>query len=466
MAFDLGFHQRDWRRPRLGLVAGALILWAAACGDPAVDRFNEQSTVGNTRLGNDGRVAVAFEGAALERIDIESGFATIDVRAAAPFPSSTVDNGTIDPQFLLFRIANVDPHAVFRTTLSELRDGARRDNRCDDLELADPPDTLLAPPTNLNIDDDGRPASPVILFVVTPPCASLRLTPFPADPDQFRIAVIGATLGDVDQQRDAMSAAVEAGAQHIHFLGHIADTTANRGFARTRETLHGRGLTTSVTPSRRDIRRPEHHTSFVETFGPTDFVSRIGAVRVLMLNTSLGRVSDRQFDLLDRALSSEAPGIAFLDRPPFDPAGVQREGLRSHEQASRLAGALVRGGFTEIVTPSNASASHAGPAYRTHRVAASDANAMTLITIDRVVPHPPTCVSTTDCVGERVCHRGLCRDACNDATTCPLPSETCREGVCLRSCALDRDCVGPRPECGPAGVCLDEPVLRFETIHY
>jgi len=93
-----------------------------------------------------------------------------------------------------------------------------------------------------------------------------------------------------------------------------------------------------------DAERAAGRAAYFERFGPSDFSSMLGNVRLLSLDTSNGELSIDQLDFVQN-LEPAPAGLALLFHAPALPAAISPEGIVSSERSLRLLELLRDHGF-------------------------------------------------------------------------------------------------------------------------
>lgn len=250
------------------------------------------------------------------------------VRASAPLPILFFDNGETTPKQLRLRLTNARSDLATSVVLVPLRSDAPRAAGCP------PPlatSTYLTPPPDLRRSTTERD-----WLLSLPPCATISLRfALPAEQEEtFRLLVVGPNAAD-DAALDTLIADANSWpADHIHFLGGLLDANATEPAARLLSLIEPR-IAVPYSLSLGDAERDAGRNAFYDRFGPADFSSMLGNVRLLNLDTSDGELSLDQLDLVS-SLTEAPAGLAFLFHAPTVPNAVSPSGIISTERSLRL----------------------------------------------------------------------------------------------------------------------------------
>lgn len=446
----------------------ALVL-GGGCADETSSRFGMQAAAGTIGMGPDERITARIApGLAIEVAD-KTTFFDLRLRSSAPFPTVYLDNGTLDDQRVEVTLENIDPVANAFARLRRLPSETRRDPRCGDDEETEVADVLLAPIDVRPSVDEPKTAR---LTLSVPPCRTLSVSlSLPRETREYRVAVFGNAGGSTDFVADALDAARVADANYVHFLGGVASRSRVSPFAAVAALADAAPMPVGATPSPGDIRAGAQ--SYVDAWGQTDFSTRIGWTRLLVLDTADRRLSAEQFELLDSVALSRQPGFALFSVGPFDLGGIDDNGFRSSQQADRLYTRLVRRGFRDVLSSlgNGFTRTRFGDLrlYDTggERASATDRH-MVLIRLTRPWPALVACVYDVDCASDEFCDLGFCRERCASDADCDDVGDRCDRsgGTCRIACAEPSDCPVPSPECGSDGFCDLEPTIDVERVFY
>jgi hypothetical protein len=460
-------HIRDAQRsnPRLVALCGIALAFYSACGDAVDNRFDRQRDLGSLSYGNDNRLVTSTSPGVIESATLGADAWDVNVWASAPFPMVTFANGEFETRVLRVNLRNVDSGLALPVRVGPLGAGRRRDTRCLDSEYAEQPQVLLAP-----LEPEVRGLDGLTVSVRIPPCTEVVLDTAPSPlTDVYRIAVFGAGLDNRERLDEAVRAAVASGAEHVVFLGNLVSAAGSPGALRT--ILQGGGFTIGITPGRAEV--VGDWEAFQDSFGQTDFESRIGAMRLLFIDSASGRLTDGQFELLESLGRTPGPGLLLTHLPPLDGHGVSEESWVSMLQAGRALAALDRAEVGTLVTssrPEHVVQQRSG--FEMVQIGQVNARGVSprllLVEIVRPVPGLATCVGGDDCgVGEE-CVDSLCQLPCVQDAGCPGTRPVCdaERGVCRVACDDGLDCPLPGPECGADNYCVENTRLQWRWQSY
>lgn len=262
------------------------------------------------------------------------------LRAAAPLPVLLLDNGETTPKQLRVRLTNARSDLTPTATLIPLRAQAPRAGSCPGTRNTE---TYLTPPAELYRAGTARDWA-----ISLPPCASVSVRfALPADLQQtFRLLVAGPNANN-DDALDALVADANAWpADHIHFLGGMLNPNAAEPAARLLSLVEPQ-INVPYSLSLGDPERAAGRDAFYDRFGPADFTSNLGNVRLLALDTSDGELSLDQLDLVG-ALDPAPAGIAFLFHAPSVPNAISPEGIVSTTRSLQLLERLRSAGIRDL----------------------------------------------------------------------------------------------------------------------
>jgi hypothetical protein len=456
-------------RALLACVGALALALAGACSDDASTRFALQARAGTVGMGPDERITARLvPGRAVEVAD-KTTFFDLTMRASAPFPTVYLDNGTVDARQIELTLNNIDPDANAFPRLRRLPSDARRDPRCGDNQETDVADVLLAP---IDVRPNADEPKTARLTLVVPPCRTLSVSlSLPRETPEYRVAVFGSAGGSTEFVQDALDAARAVDADYAHLLGGLATRSRVAPFGDIAAIADTSPIPVGASPAPSDLRAGA--TGYIDSWGQTDFTTRIGWTRLLVLDTAERRLSAEQFNLLDEIAVSRQPGFALFTVPPFDLGGLDDDGFRSSQQADRLYTRLVRRGFRDVVSSLGGSwiSRTFGDLhlYDTGGArTASDDRHMVLIRLTRPWPDLVACVYDVDCSADEFCNLGFCRERCDSDTDCSSATTRCdnSSSTCRITCDTDDDCPAPAPECGSDGFCDLEPAIIVERLFY
>lgn len=442
-------------RTGIVLLLGIAVL-LAACTDPLAERFQRQLLSSYQRFGEDGRLSLLVESGRVVAPTEQAAPFQLGVRAAAPFPEFSLDNGTREQTQVRLMLRNVAPDIRFYASVEQLPDAVRQDPRCrvaeDRAELP-----VLFDPLLPRADTDGVQ----VLDVQVPACARVIARGVP-DPSRavWSVAVLGDVAGRLGDLETVLRTLAEEGIDHVAIVGALSDGKREADLADIDAlvTRYGLVLTTTLAPGDVDFWRTHQ-----DTFGPSDLRASIGGARLFAVDASAGRLLPEQLARLRATPVSDRPAAALLSVAPIDLQDPQREGMRSAEQARRLVAAFDARGTQSIATAHPRLADR--PLARMQLVGAPPlqgaASDWWQLDVVRPIPVLPLCDRDTDCV-EGSCLEGLCRRTCRTDVACGGETPSCdpRTNLCAAACTTDADCPGPAPACGGSGWC----VLRSELL--
>ncbi|NQW63617.1 MAG: metallophosphoesterase [Deltaproteobacteria bacterium] len=262
------------------------------------------------------------------------------LRASAPLPLLFLDNGDSAARQLRLRLTNARADLTTSVVLLPLRPGAPRTTACPEPGSTS---TYLTPPPELRRSETERE-----WLLLLPACSSISLRfALPADrQDSFRLLIAGPNASS-DNELDALIADANAWpADHIHFLGGMLNPNATEPAARLLSLVEPR-ISVPYSLSLGDAERAAGRDAYFERFGPSDFSSMLGNVRLLSLDTSNGELSLDQLDFVQN-LEPAPAGLALLFHAPALPAAISPEGLVSSERSLRLLELLRDHGFGHL----------------------------------------------------------------------------------------------------------------------
>jgi hypothetical protein len=319
------------------LVFGAGLAGLVHCGEPAAGRYAEHVEATAIRLGPDQRFRAAIAPGRALRADAEATPLEVALHASAPWPSVTLENGTLEPQPIDVTVANVAPESPIRAFQAPLTAEARRDLRCTQPPFSDASTVVVAPP--LPVVDPATPTTQQLRVTLSPCSATvLRWDGVEPQPQEERWVVVPRAAGDSAALEAAVQAAEAAGADVIVLLGGVLrrgggliEPDANRPVV--------------AVLARRDARTDADR--FLRRFGQVDWSIERDGVRWLVLDTADGLLSDGQLRFVEEITSGAMTGVAFMDRIPFGNAGVSA--FRSAQQGLRVARLLEGRGIRHVV---------------------------------------------------------------------------------------------------------------------
>ncbi len=336
---------RGASRALLGVIA---VLGVGCAGDAEGDRFAAQAELGraarpeinfavSVEPGPDPVISDEPTGcAAVARaLGLEAAPFSLDLRASAPTPTVRLEYGNREPFVVEAQLANVAPEAYLVPTLRTYRGCVA--NRFDG-------DAVLAPLPHVAVSADR----PQVRRTCIPMrrCTRLDLavvTPEELDPGDVPGALRVAVIGEIEGNDETLSAALDDiaawPADVIVALGNLANSATYVDLLAFRGRVEEAGipLVAALSPTEADggALLPFH-----EIFGRSDFTFAVGDVRLAVLDTSAGGLSEAQYAYWSEELlgadAGDTVALAFMSVPPFDPAGARNDGFASRTEAARL----------------------------------------------------------------------------------------------------------------------------------
>lgn len=440
-----------------------LLLVGQGCTSDLSGLYNRQVSISTERFGNDDRLRATVTPGVIVEADesrASENVWLVGAHASAPYPTVTLDNGTIDNSVILVILENADINAVARGTLRPLSDDARSDPNCEDI-VAQEEDLLFADTGDLLPDEDDA----LVVGAIIPPCSTVELvTELPRTRETYQLAIFGSANGRLDYLFSALEAAEFWGADSVHFLGNVGvgGASSNEDSAATFSVFP---FTYSVSPGVDD--HDGGMAAFQDVFGQTDFAYRIGVVPVMVLDMGRGFLSDAQLRFISESASNPGEGLVLTSLPLFDADGVQNEGGRNVLQAAGAMDSLIDRGYDYFISsPGRAENERDMGSARLIETGGDygDAGFWLQVTITRPWPDLVRCEASIDCESGERCASGFCRVRCTDDSECPDSASLCepRTRTCRRPCDSSEDCLDPVPECGALGYCLDTPIVGIE----
>ncbi len=441
--------------------AAALALTAtlAACGDTIGDRTDVAESLAQARFGEDNRQAVEILPGVVLSAEVGDDETALQVRATGPYPTVNVDNGTVVAGRVTLELQNGDPDAVFVPTLAPLTEDGRKDPDCDAAEFDGLSEVVLAPVS------PASEGTTLTFELDIPRCSRMQLVAQPAaDTDAVHIAILGAVQGDARFLGNLLADMATDLPDHVHVLGNMGGTRA--ALTDTLAELEATGVPYSVSLGQQDVRAD----LYTELLGPGDYLTQIGHVRFLNIDSANNLVSSPQVTLVSGLDTGTPPGIAVTYAAPM--AVGASPGWRSAQLAGRMIGALDAAGFDHIFAGAGARASarEFGGLQLTDLGAgdgAGDTDRVAWVTITRPWSVLTPCDTNADCDGDgggvERCEAGFCRTECTAdsdcAGACPLDSDCgCFQARCGVLCTESADCPGASPEC-VSSQCVLDPVI-------
>ena len=260
-------------------------------------------------------------------------------------------------------------------------------------------------------------------------CSQLTFTPRLSErqANAFRIAMIGPLLGDDATMTTMVQGLPTDELDYVHFFGSVASGSDGSTFGSFLTTMcpdypncqtnAGLGVPFGVSFGPDDLLIRD---GFHETFGQTDVITHIGDVPFLMLNTSLGGLSEDQFAFIADIPTGGPPGIAVMDTPPFGISPLRHDGLRNGHEATRLQSLLEARGFKWIFMSS-------ADGFVRYSVGETE-----IFGIPSELGYADVTLLRADAE----------RDACDADTTCDT-GESCLDGYCHVPCTREQRVPGP-----------------------
>lgn len=424
----------------------------AACEPNASTRLTEANSLAGERFGDDDQMSLQLVPGRVSSIEAEETQFSVSVVATGPFPSVTVDNGTLSAQEISLTLGNVRPSWEFASRVGALASSARRDPGCSS-DVDDQGVLLLASATPLAVS--GTTAS--FEFQV-PPCSRLELRAQPAENDEsVRIAVVGAPRGDGAYLRDALATVLELNVDYVQFLGDVGFSNDAVAFDQFETSVRETGTPFGALIASQDRFA---QTEFISRFGGSDYSTPVGQMRWIAVDTASGELNDAQFAELTSVAPRRPPGVYVSSVAPL-PFGTTR-GLRSAAQGARLIEELSRRGVRLALSaggPRHASRDFGEVSVYDLAGAGADSPSLALLEFRRPWPALTSCTTSVDCDGDERCNRGFCRTPCVGDDVC-ASGERCVAEVCRVSCDSDDQCPGPLPEC-VENVCDLDPTVEI-----
>jgi hypothetical protein len=472
MAIDSKHLTESTRRLACGVLRAfaATSLLYSGCNDDVDSRQRAGAELSEIRFGVDGRLGLTVSPSVIDdaSTDTVTGVAVSQVWASAPFVDMELNNGEFSATTFRVLLRNVDGRAVFDASLTALPSTVRRDSRCVTEAFTSQPDVAVAP-----VEPSQRLRTIVEVEVVVPGCTSLTIHSRPdVSVQRFRMAVAGEVLGDGDALQRAIDAALRADADHIHVLGGVL-VSENASALR-------------VAPS--DLITFSYSMGATEAqgawdavhaaFGPSNWVARIGRVRLVNLDTAGGGLVEEQWRVAEGLDTDIIPGpsVALMQTPPLDATGINESAFRSYVQAARLVELLQRT-RARLLFSSNSSRSDREDFSLMELVNIADSRARgserRIAVVDILQPSSMllSCGVDSDCrVGES-CVEDVCLTSCNTDSSCPATRSVCGalSGVrgCRLACTEDLDCASSGASClTESGFCTERARYSWLWLNY
>jgi hypothetical protein len=440
------------------LLAGVLY---PACGDSVDSRYARHRAQTTITFGADARLALEVAPGRALAPRLRGLPWRPEVRASAPYVRFALANGEFSEQVVRVQLDNVDPDARYAGTLGPLRPGRRRDSRCLDPALLERPTVFTAPRT-ADVVSTGARAE---LEVVLPPCAewSWSGAPPPAT-EVVRWVVFGRAGGDADTLVAMLEVAARLEARAMVVLGDVEGAASS--FAGVQSVLRAGGRPVVVLPGPREL---DDWRAFQDVFGQSDFVARIGSVRLLALDSADGTLGPLQWELVEGQRPEPVPTVLLSWASMANPVGLALAGLDSTFLSQRMVAALRRMDTALAVSGDGSrpwASAWSGLQWEGLASAFRGPERVALVLeVERPVPARPVCQAPRDCPAGSLCEAGICLGRC--VAGC-AGNEACDDttGLCRRPCEEEPDPC-PRPaRCGPQGWCDEATQLRWERIRW
>ncbi len=472
MAIDSKHLTERTRRPGEGwlrALAAACLLYSG-CNDAVDSRQRAGAELSEIRFGVDGRLGLRVQPSVIDEatVDDYTGRAVAQVWCSAPFVDIEVDNGVFGATTFDLRLLNVDGRATFDAVVGPLPAGVRRDSRCVTESFLAQPELVVAP-----IAPSERLRTVAEVSVAVPACSTLRIRTRPSETTtRYRLVVAGEVFGDSVALQRAVRAAIDAQADHLHVLGGVL---IDENPSALRSSVSDE-LTFSYSMGETEARGA--WDAVHAAHGPSNWVARVGRVRLLNLDTAGGGLVDEQWGVVD-TLDSEilgGPSLALMKVPPVDAAGANERSFRSYVQAGRLLELLQRT-RTRLLLSSSPERSERSDFALMELVNVADGRAREserrLALVDLFQPATVLlgCDEDVDCrVGES-CVEDVCLTSCETDAACPPARPVCggqsSERGCRIGCATDDDCLANGGSClVESGFCTESARYSWQWLTY
>jgi hypothetical protein len=396
----------------LGPLFIGLIILFGGCELDSVLRYETAEALASQRFGEDDRMRVNISPGRVA--DVEELDSTFNVAAVSsgPFPTITFNNGTTSSQSLTLTLGNVNSAWTFSPLLNALPSSERKAPDCatDALETrasislaTSVPSTVLGTTVRIELE--------------LPPCAQVQLHAQPAPASALvRIAIIGGLEGDRSFLSAAVVHAADLGVDYVQFLGNVAFLADDTVFGEFETTVQGQGLPYGVIVAPDDTFAP---SDFVQRFGGSDYVTEIGQMRWIALDTASGELTDEQLAIVTGLEERRPPGI-FLSSIALLDFGTT-EGLRSTALGARLVEELASRGVLLALNsggPEHTQRQFGEVGFRDLAGASAEPASIAIVEFRRPWPNLTSCTTSVDCSGNDICDRGFCRSRCAADTEC------------------------------------------------
>lgn len=476
MALNLFFHRvaaapDGRRRSKHGrCLLLTLATWCtlniAGCGETVDDRFARQGSISIATYGEENveRIAIApGRVVGVETNDISQR--TIEVWSSAAFPRISIDNGAFNSgqREIDLRWFNFDWRGQIRMSIDSLPASASRSTGCNTAEVLSIDGGVVAGPfSDESLISFREYGNGVALPVVVPPCSRVVLQAVigPQERSEYRLAVVGPVNHD-DEFLSRLIADINGWEAHYtQFLGNLAGFSGETPFSEFALRSAELEAPFGAAIGRDDVRADS--SSFQDTFGQTDFVSSIGAVPIVVLDTADEIVSDEQLLIIEALRRNGRHGLGMMYRAPISQSRSAATGLRSDLMSARVHELLESRNILDVFGISSAvSSSREFGTVNYHATSGSGGgNGEYLrVTIKRPDPDVTQCETNSGCADPADCVRGFCLVACVDDSDCQGLRSRCDTDarICRQPCDELDQCRGPGAECDELGMCLELP---------
>ncbi len=435
------------------LVFLCLLPLIGACELDSIVRFEVAEALAFQRFGEDDRMKVTIGPGRIETVEeVESTF-VVSAVAGGPFPQITLNNGTTAAQTITLALGNVNSWWTFSPRLNALPSSERKAPECATDALEGRASITLAPSIPSSVL-----GTTVQIGLELPACTQVVLRAQPAPTSALvRVAVIGEIDQDPSFLNAAINRAVDLGVDYIQFLGNVGFLSDATVFGEFESTVQDSGVPYGVIVAPDDTFSP---TEFVQRFGGSDYVTEVGTMRWIALDTASGELTDEQLALVTGLPERRPPGIFLSSIALLDFATT--DGLRSTALGARLVEELASRGVLLALSsggPEHGHRQFGEVEFRDLASAAARPTSIAIVEFRRPWPELNRCTTSVDCAGDDTCDRGFCRSRCTSDAGCET-SEGCTGGFCAATCSEDTDCAGPLPSCA-AGFCEEDPEIRL-----
>lgn len=350
-------------------------LWLSACYQSCVqqtgDRVREQRYLGQAFFDNAGVAVKVTPG--VVRIN-ENGAETTTFRASVPNPKIDIYmNDDVEGQLTL-DLLNVHPDAQISVqAVEQLTKNAsfadfgllENTDNCPVDKPAPDPDCVIsnigecAPPV-FNHKSTNRTHAQLTIDLI--PCRRYILQvelPEAQQETELTYAVVGRTA-NVAQLGTILNEISTLGVDFVVFLGNSNQNGEDEQLVALQSVIDRAEVTVVMLPGSDEVN--ENSSLFAQMFGAFDFRWTFKRTQFVVFYSSLGQIGQRGVLLLKNyltAMSNEDqlaqkkeglevaqtkrwPAFAFTHTPPFDPNGLQDDGLKSRHEAARVLSLLAQ----------------------------------------------------------------------------------------------------------------------------